>query len=434
MRDWKKPVSSNNLEEKLKQAIDKREKIEQDYRDTNQKFWTIMFIDVSTSAKAVWDQGEQVANVIFDLYQKQVRAVLEQKNSCFIEPGGGPQIVCCFEDPAQAILAAKAVMTALEDWNQFQEDDFKLLPCIGIHQGYIVYYDGLIHQSNTNNMAKRIQTQAAPGQILISEDLYETLNKDKRFSLRYLRTANLKNIPQPQKIYEAKVLVDIGPVNADEGSKALEGSADVPEESGDDKTFHHWVIVYIDVCESTKKFWSFGDRHASSLIQEYQTLCHRSFTSCRSAFVKSCEGDQIFAAFSAEDADMAVVSSVLIMQSLFRRNINVPQNKQVRAAIGIHIGEVAMQGEELIQTKDMRAGKGIQSQASADEILLSEELSRMLNPDYGPHIEEYGTCEFSGLSEPYKVMNLKWFRVPPKLATAPPPVRQAKQPHRFPAR
>ncbi len=429
----KGPVTSSTLEERLKQTIDMKNEIEEDYRENKQRFWCIMFIDVSSSAKGVWDQGEQVADVIFGLYQKQVRAVLKEMNSCFVEPGGGPQVVCCFEKPDEAVIAAKAVINTLAEWNKYQDNNLKLMPSIGIHQGYIVYHDDLIHQSNTNNMAKRIQTEAKTGDILISEDLYDVLKKDSRFRISYLKTANLKNIPEPQKLFKAQVRILVPPVDVDKVDLQIETVVEDKEPVGNEKVTHNWIIVFIDVCESTKKFWSYGDREASQLIQEYQKLCHLTFTQCGAAFVKSCEGDQIFAGFELDYADKSLIASIHILQSLFRRNINLPQTKQVRAAIGMHVGEVCIQNEDLAQTKDMRVGKGIQSQASADEILISDTLQGYIDPQYHNYLEIYGTCEFSGISDPCNVLNLKWIRVPSRLASSP-MIKPMRQSSRFSSR
>ena len=87
--------------------------MEDNYRETNQKYWTILFIDVSATAEKVWDLGEEYANRIFASYQTRVRDILKIYKACFIEPGGGPQVVCCFESPADAIRASYAVLQAV---------------------------------------------------------------------------------------------------------------------------------------------------------------------------------------------------------------------------------------------------------------------------------------------------------------------------------
>jgi len=57
----------------------------------------------------------------------------------------------------------------------------------------------------------------------------------------------------------------------------------------------------------------------------------------------------------------------------------------------------------------MRVGKAIQSQALADEILLSLEAARLLDPEIVQYTAEYGSCQFPGISESYELRTLKWF-------------------------
>ncbi len=421
--------ASQSLEERLKQALQKREQIEKDYKDQKQKYWTILFIDVSYSAKPIFELGENVANTMFDLYQKMVRGVLLKMGSCFIEAGGGPQIVCCFEDPAAAVLAAGAVQTTMRDWNKEQDEILRIQPAIGIHQGYIVYQDDLIHQSNTNNMAKRVQTEAKPGQIFVSSHMAETLEGDPRFTFRFSHTANLKNIPEPQDIFEAALRTQVS-IDPDTAFADNAESAEATKKSIGGKVAHQWVMVYIDVCESTKKFWSYGDREASELIRQYQVLCKKMFEDNHCCFVQSCEGDQIVAAYELDDADGAAVASINIMQGLFRRNVSLPQHKQVRAAIGIHVGEMLFEGEELVQTKDMRVGKSIQSLATADEILLSKEVFSLFCEVVRQQNEAWGKKEFAGLPGEYSIYTMKWFRAPAKVTSYRKPQSGPRKPRR----
>ncbi len=422
-------MNSSKLEERLKQALAKRDKVEKDYKDKNQKYWTILFIDVTYSAKPIFELGENVANTVFDLYQKMVRGVLKQTGCCFVEPGGGPQIVCCYDDPAQAVLAADAVQRTMREWNKDQDEVLRIQPAIGIHQGYIVYKDDLIHQSNTNNFAKRVQTEAKPGQIFVSSHIAETLEQDKGIEFIFSHTANLKNIPEPQDIFEAVVKTPISFSEA-VAKEELEVHSEPTETTPLEKVSHQWVMVYIDVCESTKKFWSYGDREASELIRQYQVLCHEMFKDNGSCFVQSCEGDQIVATYDFENVDGAAVAAINIMQGLFRRNVSLPQHKQVRAAIGIHMGEVLFEGEELITTKDMRVGKSIQSLANADEILLSKQVFDLFCPAIRQQMETWGTQEFAGLPDEYFIYSVKWFRAPSKISSYRKPTAGPKKPRR----
>lgn len=399
-------VTSQELEKRLKHALKKNAENEKKYRETNQRFWTLLFIDVTANARPLWGKNEEEAGRLLAAYQQLVRAALNDKGASFIEPGGGTLVLVSFEEPALALAAAHEVLRVLDDWNAVRPDGVELRPAIGIHQGYVNFYGGTIHQSNTSNIAKRIQSEAKSGQILVSSVIYEQLKADPRFEFCFVGTYTLKNIPEPQDIYQVSLTAGTAlPATPPHEIQPL----DTALVANVDFNSYHWAFVYIDVCESTRKFWKYGDQHASLLIQDYQKLCHETFTACGSCYVKSCEGDQIIAAFEIDDIDSAAVASIKILKDLFRRNVNFPPTKHVRAALGIHLGEVVIQGDSLVQTQDMRVGKAIQSQALADEILISVEAARLLDPEILQYTAEYGQCQFPGIPEPYELRTLKWF-------------------------
>lgn len=395
--------SSTNLsmDDRLKRILQSREKVERDFREENQKLWSIMFIDASNFAGAVWELGPDKADEVFAEYQQFVRMILHNRNPTFVDPAGGPQLIACYEMPEQALETASDIAESLIEWAPSIDPGLRVIPSIGIHLGYLVYKDGKLLQSNTANMAKRVQTQASAGQILTSEEFKDALDDKAHYMFLSVGTFDLKNIPEPQELFEARVLLE-----KSEASRVATGGTSMSNES--EKVSHEWVMLYIDVCESTKKFWSYGDRHASRLIDEYIKLCTHTFINQKCEFQISCEGDQIFAGFKPEKADNGLAAAIQIMQTLFRRNVSVPDQQKVQAAIGLHVGEVIVQGDELVTTKDMRVGKAVQSFATADEILLTEQFADLLHEDFKKRLDEYDTLEVSGLPDDYEVLNVRW--------------------------
>lgn len=403
------PINSSNLDERLKRLVQKKKKIEDEYRETSQRFWTVLFVEISPLSQGIWTKSKEEFNQIIASYHQVVHTILEKEHACFIERGGGPQVVCAFEDPEICLIAAHSVLQAIEEFHSHWPDDVQILPSIGVHQGYVSFHSGTIHQSNTTNKAKRIQSEAGPGRIFISKEIHEVLENNPQFEFRYVGSFSLKNIPEPQDIFEilrrTTEQYDAFSVPAEQGP--TERTYDVRPKCKS----YQWVFLYIDVCESTKKFWKFGDLEASRLIHEYQQLCHSTFKQCGSVYVKSCEGDQIIAAFESDDANSAAIAAVKILKDLFRRNVRVSENRQVRAAIGIHRGEMLLEKDNPITTNDMRVGKAIQSQAGADEILLSTQVALTLDQELRKYLSTYGTCEFPGIPELIEIHSLNWTHI-----------------------
>ena len=111
-------ISSADLDKRLKKLVQQKNAIEKEYQETNQRFWTILFIDVSASAKNIWKLGEEKTNALFAQYQQIIRSTLQKSGCSFIEPGGGPQVVCCFDYPETGLLAAQSVMHVMEERNR----------------------------------------------------------------------------------------------------------------------------------------------------------------------------------------------------------------------------------------------------------------------------------------------------------------------------
>ncbi|MBZ0254847.1 hypothetical protein K8I31_02210 [bacterium] len=419
MRDiqsFNRGSASEQLEERLKKALETRDRVEQTFRDENQQLWTIMFIDVSSSADDVWKMDSDTADAIFADYQSRARERLMEHSPTFVDPTGGPQIIACYETPESALKAADSVLQVMEEWNASRPTHEPLVPAFGIHQGYVVYKDGALLQSNTANMAARVKSKAKPGQVLVSSQIYKILRASADFSFKKVGTFDLKNIPEPQDLYLASQ-DDFSPAAANPSKKpsikdqlAAIRKKSTAAPAVAERHSHDWAMVYIDVCGSTKKFWSYGDREATRLIEEYQKICNKTFTSQGCEFLRNCEGDQIIAGYEIDNIDRAAVAAIQILQFLFKRNMQVRDNQKVQAAIGIHVGEVVFQGQELLQSKDMRIGKSTQSKAESEEILITQATLDKLHTDLHQFIETYAVVAFDGLPDKYQLHTIKWSR------------------------
>ncbi|MBI1388487.1 MAG: hypothetical protein GC154_08565 [bacterium] len=404
---------SNDLEDRLRKALETRDRVEQQFRDQNQKLWAIMFIDASPSAQAVWKKDTAEAEALFDEYQHVAREQLMLYGPTFVDPAGGPQIVCCYEEVEQALKAANSLLDAMLEWNASRMGEEPLVPAIGLHKGYVVYRDGVLQQSNSANMAARVKGKAKPGQVLVSSELAKDLAKSQDFKFSKVGTYELKNIPEPQDLYEALPAKLPAPMKKAASKLPAYLAAKVQAGAGavsGEKRTHNWAMVYIDVCGSTKKFWSYGDREATRLIEEYQKICNKTFTSQGCCFLRNCEGDQIVAGFELDNIDRAAVAAIQILQGLFKRNLTVRDNQKVQAAIGVHVGEMIFQGEEMLQSKDMRIGKMTQSSATAEDILITQQVVDTMHPDLHQFIAPFKTIKFEGLPDPTTLYTLKWFR------------------------
>lgn len=133
-----------------------------------------------------------------------IEAVRELKNR-YLEPvvsdfGGevlkrmGDGWIIAFSSIGPALDSAMQVQS-----NLYNHRDIKLR--IGCHIGEIVEDEDDFYGPGVN-IVQRIQTEAPPGGLMISEDLFRQLSDDKGKVLNDAGTFSLKNISQPVRLYQ----------------------------------------------------------------------------------------------------------------------------------------------------------------------------------------------------------------------------------------
>ncbi len=384
---------------KLYAALEAGRRSEKIYREKFVRKWANMFIDVSESSKELWLIDEETPVLVLREFQQVVRPVLQRHNATYISNSEGPQVVVCFEKPEEAAEAALEVQHILMAWDPPHEGAKHLIPSIGIHLGDVVYDRGELQQSNACNLAKRVQTEAKPGQVFLSKPIYNALCKNERYPIRFARTTQVKNIPVPQDLYLfnwADVIVEVEHEAPSGGT--VEGYRE------------RHAIFYIDVSESSKKFWTLGDRMGNELIKDYRNIVEPVLQKHGATYLESGEGDQVMACFPGKQPYRAVDAAIEIQALLFRRNSVLDAKKHVRAAIGVHIGDVVRRRKEIVQTVELGIGKGVQGVAQADDIYLSKALYEILEEEDRYDMRFVDTFKMKGVEEPQDVYKVIWHR------------------------
>ena len=386
------------LSAQLHAALEASRRSHEIYRQKFVKRWVVEFIDVSKTSKGLLGQLDTNPAMVFRELQAVVRPVLERHKPTYMSNTlDSPQVTVCFEKPGQAAEAAIEVQHVLMTWDAAQETPRHLMPSIGMHIGDVVYNRGELQQSNACNLAKRVQTEAKSGQIFLSKAVREALEENPRYTMKFVRRAELKNIPLPQDIYELNW-------------KDIEVDADHPAEKvvAVEGFSQRHVIFYIDVCESTRKFWTLGDRMGNELIKDYRNIVEPVVKKHGCSYQESSEGDQVMACFPGRQPRRAAEAATEIQRVLFRRNSCLDAKKRLRAAIGLHIGDIVRQRKEIVQTADFQICKGIQEQAGADEIFISKTLYEIFEEEDRYDMRFVGTSDLKGVPEPQDIYRIIW--------------------------
>ncbi len=161
---------------------------------------TLMFVDlVGYSAMMSRDQ-EAAIKVVRSLKSQHLEPVVDEHAGSVIKRMGDGWIIE-FASIGNAVECAMQVQTGL-----YEHRDIKLR--IGCHIGEIVEDEDDFYGAGVN-IAQRIQTEAPPGGIMISEDLCRQLSQDKRDEFQDAGTFNLKNISQPVRLYQWRPTLEI---------------------------------------------------------------------------------------------------------------------------------------------------------------------------------------------------------------------------------
>ena len=424
-----------NLTAMLGKALESRERKEQEYRDQFVRKWAIIFVNVADGVKPLHQQGEEVVTVTLAQYRTIVSSIFQTHESCYVSPEGGALVVGGFEDPSSAVSAAIDVQRALTVWNRTR--DVPLVPAIGINVGDVEVRDGILEQSNTCNLAKRIETEASPGQIYVSHGLAMFIDSLALCPVEFVNSAYVKNIPEPQDIFELHWEEAGAGERPKEGSrikmaqpapppdktiskapsikerlgigrKAEQLAASLP--SAGQEVTEDQVILVIDVCESSRKFWNLGDREANKLIRDYRNVVEPIAAKYRSTHCEAVEGDMIIVLFPGEKPGPTLTAAIEIQQVLLKRNLSLPDKQRVRAAVGLHLGEVKRCGREIVKGIAISTAKTLQGGAVEDQILISGNLYDRLENQMSYDLRFLMDKEFKDVSEPIPVYNLVWHR------------------------
>ena len=100
-----------------------------------------------------------------------------------------------FDSAVQAVKAAMAIQDLLK------REDIKIR--IGIHLGDVIHKGGDVFGDGVN-IASRIESICEPGEIYISEDVYNQVKGKIRGDFQSLGRKPLKNIDVPPRVYSVK--------------------------------------------------------------------------------------------------------------------------------------------------------------------------------------------------------------------------------------
>ena len=112
----------------------------------------------------------------------------------------GDGLLMCFSSAVQAVNCSLAMQRQLTEIYQAIAPEQRLEHRIGVHLGDVFFKDDDV-MGNGVNIAARLQTEAHPGGICISQIVYDVVKSRVELNADYAGPLQLKNIQDPQPAY-----------------------------------------------------------------------------------------------------------------------------------------------------------------------------------------------------------------------------------------
>jgi len=182
---------------KIQELLQARAQAEQELQRMRSPV-TILFSDIKGSTAYFEKKGDLEGLAMIERHNRLLNPIIEEHNGRIVKTIGD-SIMACFQDPVAAVAAAVAMQQALETDRAGRPLEEHIHIRVGLHTGVGLVKDNDIY-GDVVNAASRVQHQAQPDQILITDVLLEAA---KRAGVQCARLgrAEMKGKDEPIDIY-----------------------------------------------------------------------------------------------------------------------------------------------------------------------------------------------------------------------------------------
>ena len=169
-----------------------------DKENISRKLVAIMFTDIKDYSKNM-GVNEDLAIKLLGIHNTILKEVIGGTEGKIKEIIGDAFVVT-FESAVKCLECACEIQNKLSEYNKKASADEKIRIRIGIHFGDIIEYENKII-GDAVNIAARIQADAVPGAVSMSESVYAVVRNKVKTNIKFIGEKNFKNIQQPLNIY-----------------------------------------------------------------------------------------------------------------------------------------------------------------------------------------------------------------------------------------
>ena len=166
---------------------------------TNRRLATILFADIDGYSRLMRADEEQTLVDLHAHLAELVAPVVERFHGRIVKTVGDGVLVE-FGSAVEAIRSAVELQRGMAERNVGTAPERRQTFRIGLHLGDIIAYDDDVF-GDTVNVAARLEVQAEPGSIVLSDSVYEQVRDKLVLPFRDLGKRTVKNIDRPIRMY-----------------------------------------------------------------------------------------------------------------------------------------------------------------------------------------------------------------------------------------
>lgn len=181
--------------------IEERERLDQLFKEKFTRNITVMFTDLKGSTTIAETHGDFASRSLIKQHNDILFPLIRGNGGTLVKTMGDGTM-SYFGTPLEAVRAAAGMQKGIDAFNLSRKIAIPVLVRIGIHTGQgIVEHNDIF--GDVVNVASRIEGQANPGEIYLSEEAYNALSDRTEIPCAFAKEALLKGKKEPVRLYKA---------------------------------------------------------------------------------------------------------------------------------------------------------------------------------------------------------------------------------------
>jgi class 3 adenylate cyclase len=351
--------------------------------DTERKLVAIFAADVEGYSRLM---GVDEVGTLRDLTQRRI--VLDgliASHHGRIANVAGDSVLAEFGSAVDAVQCSVEAQKALAEANAPTSPERHINFRIGIHIGDVMVKGGDLFGEGVN-IAARLEVLAEPGGVCISDDAYRQIRGKVNCFLEDIGWQSLKNIADPLRVWRIRT------------NGATRGVAPKPSRL----TRRLAAIFVADVANYTSLV-NANETDASERLSALRHDIIEPMITRHAGRLFRANGDAFLAEFSS--AIQAVACAIAVQVETERAATAFDNDKKIRLRIGIHVGDVIVEGEDLTGDSVYIASR-IESVTAPGGISISRTVHDQVRDRINAHFDDRGEIALKNIARPMQVFGV----------------------------